>query len=124
MDEIETVEEDYEAEEIWPVEAPVLDPKTGEPLMRLGLRESHLFWLVSSVLQERGGAGPIGKDISLADGRTFHVRAGDIDRIHLASIVAGRGEAVDLPLTDGTVVAQLRSGEIADIARQMLAVSA
>ena len=44
-EELQDVEEEYEAEEMWPVETPVLDEK-GEPLMRLGLRESELFWLI------------------------------------------------------------------------------
>lgn len=74
---------------------------------------------IQSGLDAPRGESP--REVKLADGRTFCLVPHDFLAVSMAAIVASRtGEAVDVPLSDGSMAEGLRLGEIAEIARQLM----
>lgn len=67
------------------------------------------------------GPAEIPRLVTLADQRSFSFVSRDVLTLCLAVTVAARtGEAVDVPLADGTVAEGLRLGELAEISRQLI----
>lgn len=101
---------------------PRIDPATGEQAVRYGVRYDELQAFAQFVEQGRPRLErePKTRTVTLKDGRSFRVSELDHQKLTLAGLLASRAQAVDVTLADGTTIEQVRSGELAEIARQIL----